>query len=105
MADELSAPLLPRGQRAAARRRQLADGVRAKWPLARIALGLIALVVIGAVLRIAYVEDPDGGRPVAEAAISTTRDSNTVAGAVSAQGGPATITADPQEFPVVPGGN
>ncbi len=102
MADELSAPLQPRKERLAARRRDIARSLQAKWPVARIALGLVALVLIAAAIRIAYVDDPAGGRPVAEAPINSTRNANPVAEQVATPSTPVTITADPGEFPASP---
>jgi polysaccharide deacetylase 2 family uncharacterized protein YibQ len=91
MANDLSTPLTGHKRRKAQR------GGRWHFPLARLTFIAICLILGGVVLRIALVEDPDGGRPSTEAAITSTRDGNTVASAVAT--GPATITADPQEFP------
>jgi len=86
MADDLSTPLT--GRRGNARRH---------LPVARMLFGLLALIAIGFGLRIALVEEPNGGRPSQEVAITSTRNSNAVADAVS--DGPVTITADPQQYP------
>lgn len=99
MADDLSAPLQSR-----TRRRREAQARRASGglPLARLGAALIVaiLAVIGGWLIL--FDDPDGGRPVAQAQIGTPHDGNTVAGEVAAAPGRATITADPQQYPVVP---
>lgn len=50
-----------------------------EWPLARGALALSALIVAVAILRVALVNDPQGGRASATVDISATRDANTVA--------------------------
>ena len=91
MANDLSTPLTGRKRRARARRG------RFNFPLARLLFALIALIAGGVVLRILLVEDPNGGRPSQEVAITSTRDGNTVANAVAT--GPATITADPNQYP------
>jgi uncharacterized protein len=91
MANDLSTPLTGR------RRRAGQKTGRFHFPLARILFVLIALIAGGVVLRIVLVDDPDGGRPSEEVAITSTRDGNAVANAV--QSGPATITADPQQYP------
>jgi polysaccharide deacetylase 2 family uncharacterized protein YibQ len=96
MADELSAPLSRR------KRRSLRAGFdigRTRLPVARIALSLLALILVGAVLRIMLVSDPEGGRPSATVAITSTRDANPVAtglatSAANATAAPASTTAD-----------
>jgi polysaccharide deacetylase 2 family uncharacterized protein YibQ len=96
MADDLSAPLVRRRDRI---RRAIGlgkpGGVR--WPIGRLLLALILLVVCGLALRILIGNDPGGGRPVAEAPIQSTLGGNTVAKAVSAPAtGPVTITPGPE---------
>jgi hypothetical protein len=88
MTDDLTTPLTGRRPRPGAARR---------LPVARILFGLLALLAIGFVARVLMVEDPDGGRPSQEVAVTTTRDANQVANTVA--DGPVTITADPQQFP------
>jgi uncharacterized protein len=105
MANDLSTPLT-------GRKRQKAERAR-RWhfPLARLLFIVVCLAVGAIVLRIALVDEPNGGRPEAEVAITSTRDGNSVANQVAS--GPATITADPQQYPAgssmvnapVPGGN
>ncbi|UYN98624.1 MAG: divergent polysaccharide deacetylase family protein [Devosia sp.] len=90
MANDLSTPLT--GRRA--RRRA---GRRFHFPLARLLFLLIGLIIGGVVVRMIMVDDPDGGRPTSEVAITSTRDGNAVANSVSS--GPATITADPAQYP------
>ena len=41
---------------------------------------VVALVIVGAGLRIVLVSDPQGGRPSSTVAINSTRDNNPVAG-------------------------
>lgn len=86
MASNLSTPLTGRKRK---------RGTPRHIPVARILLGL--LVVIGAAfaLRLALVDDPEGGRPSQDVAITTTRNGNEVANAVAE--GPVTITADPEQ--------
>lgn len=91
MANDLSTPLTGRK-----RRNQQKTG-RFHFPLARLLFAVIVLAVGAVVLRVALVDEPNGGRPSQEVAITTTRDGNTVANQVAS--GPATITADPQQFP------
>lgn len=91
MAKDLGTPLTGRK-----RRTETARGPF-HFPLARLLFGIIALLVIGIVLRIVMVDDPNGGRPSQQATITTTRDGNTVANTVAT--GPVTITADPVQVP------
>lgn len=96
MADDLSAPL--------GRNKDKKPGLRAlalqKLPLARSLLVIIVLIVGGAALRVLLVNDPNGGRPSAEVAISTTRNTNPVAAQIApptaGPAKPATITAEPE---------
>lgn len=91
MADDLSTPLTGR------KGRGKGTGGRFHFPIARVLFALIFLIIGGVVVRIMTVSDPQGGRPSQEAAITSTRDANSVANSVST--GPVTITADPQQFP------
>jgi polysaccharide deacetylase 2 family uncharacterized protein YibQ len=78
-----------------------------KLPVARSMLVIIVLIVGGAALRVLLVNDPNGGRPSAEVAINTTRNTNSVAAQIAAPAPaptkPVTITAEP-ETPVAPPG-
>ncbi len=67
------------------------------WPIARIAFGLSALILIGAYIRIATVHDPLGGRPSAVVDISSSRNSNAVANEVvsAPPAEPSTVTPAP----------
>lgn len=91
MANDLSTPLTGRKRRTRERSGPF------HFPLARLLFAIIVLVLGGVVLRVVLVDDPDGGRPSAEVAITSTRDGNSVANAVASR--PATIIADPQQFP------
>ncbi|KKB78935.1 hypothetical protein VW35_10735 [Devosia soli] len=91
MANDLSTPLTGRKQRA---KRTLG---RPHLPIARILFGLIALGAIGVAARLVLVDDPMGGRPSQEAGIVNNQIGNSVADNTAS--GPATITADPGEFP------
>jgi polysaccharide deacetylase 2 family uncharacterized protein YibQ len=94
MADDLSAPL---GRK---RSGKPGRGLRPdKLPLARIAFALAALVILGVVVRVLLVNDPNGGRPVAEIGIA--HRSNALADSMTASSAPAasgmaTITAGPE---------
>lgn len=83
MANDLSTPLTGRKRRTRERSGPF------HFPLARLLFALIVLVLGGVVLRVVLVDDPDGGRPSAEVAITSTRDGNSVANAVASR--PATI--------------
>lgn len=88
MADDLTTPLTGRKRK---------PGERPHLPIARVLFAMLALIAVGFVLRLVLVDDPDGGRPSQEVAITSTRNSNAVANEVAS--GPVTITADPQQFP------
>ena len=88
MTDDLTTPLTGRKRRSGAARR---------LPIARTLFGLLALLAIGFVARVLMVDDPDGGRPSQEVAVTTTRNANEVANEVA--NGPVTISADPQQYP------
>ncbi|MFK4810876.1 divergent polysaccharide deacetylase family protein [Devosia sp. ZW T5_3] len=89
MANDLSTPLTGRKRQPG----QSGGG----FPVARVLFAIIALIGIGLVLRLILANDPNGGRPSQEVAITSTGNSNQVANAVAT--GPATITADPQQYP------
>lgn len=89
MANDLSTPLT-------GRKRKPGETGRG-FPLARTLFAVIALIGLGLVLRLVLVNDPNGGRPSQEVAITSTRNANELANAVAT--GPITITADPQQFP------
>ncbi|HEX4296563.1 MAG TPA: divergent polysaccharide deacetylase family protein [Devosia sp.] len=96
MSDDLGAPLGRRPKKAAAPAIfKLSSGGR--LPLARIAFGLVAVIVIGVGARIALVHDPMGGQPVAEIAVNSPRNANAIAALAgsSAPASMATITALP----------
>ncbi len=94
MADDLSAPLP--GQK---RKRQGAThrSLLGKLPIARTVFGLLALVSAAFIARLVLVDDPDGGRPTAEAAVSAIPEGNELAESLAQRplDGPVTITADP----------
>ena len=91
MANDLSTPLT-------GRRRKPARSRRFHFPLARLLFGVIFLIIGGVALRLVLVEDPDGGRPSQEVAITSTRDGNAIANSAASR--PATITADPEQIAV-----
>ena len=66
MADDLSAPLGRKRGKAAPTGRLSPD----RLPLARIAFGLAAVVILGVAARIILVNDPNGGRPVTEVGVN-----------------------------------
>ncbi len=97
MTDELSAPLGRKKAKASplAALRVSPDRI----PLARIAFGIVALIVLGAAARILLVSDPMGGRPVAQIGVNSTHNTNTIAdnvGTAASATTPATITAGPE---------
>src|SRR5690606_38397254 len=88
MTNDLTTPLSGRKRKA---------GARPQLPIARTLFALLALIAVAFMLRLALTDDPNGGRPSQEVAITSTRNGNSVANNVST--GPVTITADPQQFP------
>jgi uncharacterized protein len=97
MANDLSTPLTGRKRKPG---RDGQPGARRGLPIGRMLFALIALIGAGFVLRLVLVDDPQGGRPGEEVAITTTRNANSVANEVG--GGPVAITADPGQFPASP---
>ncbi|MET3927849.1 divergent polysaccharide deacetylase family protein [Devosia sp. 2618] len=88
MANDLTTPLTGRKRK---------PGEKRHLPIARILFGLLILIGAGFALRLVLTDDPNGGRPSKEVAITSTRNGNSVANAVN--NGPVTITADPQQYP------
>jgi hypothetical protein len=91
MSDDLDAPLgrkQPAAKPAGSQRFQPSS-----LPLARVAFGVVALIVVGIAARILLVDDPTGGRPVTEIAVNSTG-ANTVVQTVAPGG--VTITAEPE---------
>lgn len=97
MAPNLSTPL----KTVAERRRIRASAMVGGLPWGRIGVLLIAVIVLGAGLWLTLVDDPDGGRPVAQVEIASGGPANAIADALATAppAGPVTITADPQQFP------
>ncbi|GHA24779.1 hypothetical protein GCM10007989_20550 [Devosia pacifica] len=98
MAEELSAPLRGRKQNRKVGRR-LPD-----LPLARIGLAVLLLLVGVIIGRVLLVQDPEGGKPIAEVPIQSNTRGNSVAEAVASRpastgDGNTTIVADPQKYP------
>ena len=89
MANDLTTPLTGRKRKAGGPRRPL--------PVARTLFAVLVLIAVAFVLRLVLTDDPNGGRPSQEVAITSTQGSNDLANQVST--GPTTITADPQQFP------
>jgi uncharacterized protein len=95
MADDLSAPLGRKRAKPAPRLRLPSGG---GLPLARIAFALIALIGLGVAARILLVNDPMGGRPVADITVNSGHANSiadTLAAAPSAAS-MATISAGPE---------
>ena len=94
MADDLSAPL---GRKAVKPKRRFAVSA-VNLPLARIAFGIVALILVGVGARILLVDDPMGGRPSTEVTVKAAQGSNSIAETVASKppGEMATITADPE---------
>jgi polysaccharide deacetylase 2 family uncharacterized protein YibQ len=94
MAEDLSAPL---GRKRAAAKPVAAGGVSlapSNLPLARIAFGVAALIVVGIGARVLLVNDPMGGRPVTT--ISVNAGGNNAIADTVAPGTSVTITAEPE---------
>ena len=89
MANDLTTPLTGRKRKP--------GGPRPQLPIARTLFAVLALIAGAFVLRLVLTDDPNGGRPSEEVAITSTQNSNQLANEVST--GPVTITADPQQFP------
>ena len=97
MAEDLSAPL---GRRRAAAK-PASRGLKLKptaLPLARIAFGVAAFIVVGIGARLLLVNDPMGGRPVAEMSLNS-GSSNAIAEIVAPN--EVTITAEPEMPPKI----
>lgn len=95
MADELSAPLVRRRDRAAQKRRDVLPGARRELPIARLAALAIVGVVSVLALRVFLVDDPNGGRPTTQVPINTTQNANPVAVQVAPTPEPAGASAVP----------
>jgi uncharacterized protein len=96
MADDLSAPLGRKRAKPAPAFR-LPSGRR--LPLARIGLGLIGLIAAGILGRILLVNDPMGGRPVAQIGVNSPRNANSLQDSVAPAAAPsvATISVGPEQ--------
>ena len=92
MAEDLSAPLGRKAAKPAGRGLHL-DLKPSALPLARIAFGVAALIVVGIAARLLLVHDPMGGRPVAEISLNSAG-ANQVAEVVAPN--EVTITAEPE---------
>lgn len=101
MSDELDAPL---GAKSPRRRRIKLPFDLGRLPLARIALGLIVLIVGGLVARIILVDDPEGGRPTAEVAISSGTGVNQIADRVATDVEDAPTEVLDEQTTQIPGG-
>jgi polysaccharide deacetylase 2 family uncharacterized protein YibQ len=88
MANDLSTPLTGRKRKADSKRH---------WPIARVLLAVLVLIGAAFAARLVLVDDPEGGRPSQEVAITNTRNANEIANEVSHS--PVSITADPHQFP------
>ena len=93
MADDLSAPLGRKRPKTLAALKLLPP----KLPLGRIAIGLLALILLGLAARVVLVNDPMGGRPVADISVNSTRNANSVADHVASPTSQATISIGPEE--------
>ena len=90
--SDLSAPL----NRKRARGTQARATPRHRIPIARLAFGASAILLVGAALLIALVDTPEGGRPVAEVPVNTTRNANSVAGANALMPEAGSMTVGPE---------
>lgn len=84
MANDLSTPL---------KGRKAKRGLLQHLPIARTLFIVLAVIGGAFALRIFLVDEPEGGRPSEQVAITSTRNANDVANDVAT--GPVTITADP----------
>ncbi|WP_127144242.1 divergent polysaccharide deacetylase family protein [Pelagibacterium montanilacus] len=91
MSDDLDSPLGRRRRRAAPGR-----GPRS-WPWLRMGLALSLVIGVGIAAWVALVDDPDGGRPVAEVAVSTGAAPNPLAQDVASD--PDLSEAEPIDLP------
>lgn len=96
MANELDKPLR-RKMRRRPDRKAIEQAVR-NFPVARTAFGLLALIVLVVGFRVFFVQDPSGGRPAAEAGVSTTQDQDSAAPA-TAHATHSDATADTRKTP------
>src|SRR5690349_23250574 len=95
MAEDLSAPL---GRKRAATKPAATRGLKlapSNLPLARIAFGVAALIVLGIGARVLLVNDPMGGRPVTTISVNA-GGNNTIADTVAPGSSSVTITAEPE---------
>ena len=74
MADDLSAPLGPR-RRAPKEASRGFSMKPTEFPIARLAFGVAAIIMIGVGARALLIADPMGGRPVAEIDVAGQRHS------------------------------
>jgi polysaccharide deacetylase 2 family uncharacterized protein YibQ len=97
MAQDLSTPLRRRTSAKPARN----NFAPTSFPLARVAFGAAALIVIGVGARVLLVNDPMGGRPVTEISVNS-GGANAIADTVAPTGN-VTITAEPETPATAPG--
>lgn len=71
MTGELDAPL--------GRKRRTKPRPRTGWPWGRIGAALLALILVGTGAWVVFVDDPSGGRPVAEAPVNIELTANSLA--------------------------
>jgi len=84
MTDDLNAPLLGKKKKPFAVRLRRKWPGKGEWPIARIAFGLTVLIIAVATLRIALVDDPASGRPIAVVEISSSQNANSTASETAA---------------------
>jgi len=96
MADDLSAPL---GRKRAKPAPSFKFPSGGKLPLARIGIGVIALIAVGIGGRILLVNDPMGGRPVAQIDVNSPHNANSLQDSVApaAPASMATISVGPEQ--------
>lgn len=98
--DDLNAPL---GRKNKPSKKAAADAPRFSfktetWPFGRIMAAVIVLLLGGIAARLILVDDPMGGRPVSEIAITNSRDANQVAGNIGTGQNQVTLTVG-EQFP------
>lgn len=93
MTDELNAPLGSKKKREKANNALKSVVARLRYlPFTGIAMGIIITIVGAAIVRIAIVNDPMGGQPIATVEISASKNTNPVAGDAAA---PPSIAESP----------
>lgn len=101
MSDELDAPLGAKKPK----RDQIKPAFNlGRLPLARVTFGLIAIILAGLAARVLLVDEPQGGRPGAEVAISSSTSVNEVAEQIATDIEDTTPEVETEQVVPQPGG-